>query len=476
MPYLRQRGNQLALVHGERDPETKKVEQRILFTIYSKAEALEMLGRGESGGAERFRGLLEHQYPDLKFDWKAIRKAVSDNVDVLPDQYQYREERLQGRFRQDLAAFVRQLTLADPQNLLASAQLIQDNREELLYLADLISWRLKLCDQKESEWNRDNPFYWRFTLQGREVPPDAEEHAIGYWERRELKRAKAVFGLLVEAFDGYAEGHNYVGLVAEEEGRLDDALVEYGKTAELGRRLFPKRIARSRYWRDHVTRPYMRGLRNQSLVLNRLGRYREARDLCARLEQECSDRDFAVVHGAAISLNTGEWQKAAEGSGRYINIWASESFVVAFARFELGERDEAVAAFLHAALNYPRTARMLLGERTPNPKTGDEVDDHNTGVGLLRSLAGYLADRKRSAFKFFRELMANPGFAALVTEAEDVRRKWHENRSGDRRWFERMQEMKSPLFARARARELGLGVGRSHRQGRNTPRALRTLN
>ncbi len=37
MAYVRQRGNQLAIVHGVRDPETKKVEQQILFTIYSSA-------------------------------------------------------------------------------------------------------------------------------------------------------------------------------------------------------------------------------------------------------------------------------------------------------------------------------------------------------------------------------------------------------------------------------------------------------
>ena len=40
---------------------------------------------------------------------------------------------------------------------------------------DLIHWRLKLREQKQSQWNEDNPFYWRFALQGRDVPPDTEE-------------------------------------------------------------------------------------------------------------------------------------------------------------------------------------------------------------------------------------------------------------------------------------------------------------
>ena len=64
MAYLRRRGNQLAIVHGEREPGTGKVQQQILFTLYSKAEAREALGRGqEPQGAERFRRLLEREYP-----------------------------------------------------------------------------------------------------------------------------------------------------------------------------------------------------------------------------------------------------------------------------------------------------------------------------------------------------------------------------------------------------------------------------
>ena len=41
MAYVRRRGNQLAIVQGEREPGTGKVQQRILFTLYSKAEVLE---------------------------------------------------------------------------------------------------------------------------------------------------------------------------------------------------------------------------------------------------------------------------------------------------------------------------------------------------------------------------------------------------------------------------------------------------
>ena len=58
MAYVRQRGSQLAIVHVERDKETGKVQQRILFTIYSKAEALKIIGRKDKVSARYFQDLL----------------------------------------------------------------------------------------------------------------------------------------------------------------------------------------------------------------------------------------------------------------------------------------------------------------------------------------------------------------------------------------------------------------------------------
>lgn len=198
----------------------------------------------------------------MKFNWKAIRRALEDDLDILPDCYEYGPERLRGRFRADLHTFARQLIRADPQDLMSAAHLIQEHRHDLGYVADLIHWRLKLRDQKESEWNADNPFYWRFTLQGRDVSPDTEEHAAGFYERGEYERAEAIFRLLVDCFDGYAEGYNYLGIIALEKRQLDEAITHFQKTIELGRKLFPARISKKRYWSDHATRPYMRGLRN----------------------------------------------------------------------------------------------------------------------------------------------------------------------------------------------------------------------
>ncbi|RLJ15996.1 hypothetical protein DJ030_06310 [bacterium endosymbiont of Escarpia laminata] len=104
MAYIRRKGNQLALVHGARDAKTGKVEQRVLFTLYSKAEALEAIGRGSGGegGSHRFRSLLEREYPSIRLNWNKIQQGIADSLVHLPDLYQYRQSRYPGQFREDL--------------------------------------------------------------------------------------------------------------------------------------------------------------------------------------------------------------------------------------------------------------------------------------------------------------------------------------------------------------------------------------
>jgi tetratricopeptide (TPR) repeat protein len=458
MAYVRQRGNQLAIVHGEREPNTGAVQQRILFTLYSKPEALEVLGRGTKGGAERFRRLLEDQYPELKFNWKGIRRSIENQLDVLPDRYQYRPQRLRARFRDDLCGFVRQLILADPQDLDSAAQLIAEHRYELEYLADLIAWRLKLREQPPNEWSPDTPFYWRLALQGRNVPPDTEEHAAGFYERGEYDRARAVFRLLVDCFNAYAEGYNYLGLIALEQRKLDEAIEHFRKTIEMGRKRFPPRISRTRYWSDHATRPYMRGLRNLALTLNEAGGFSEALAVCDRLVDECGDELTAAWHRATVSLNIGRWEQSADAARRTMGLNPSGGFLAAFAYFELDQRDQALGAFLHAALNHPRAARMLAGEKTrgkPTAASRDEAEDHNLGVSLLRSLHAYLRGQSPVARRFFRDVMRDARVVRLLDESVAVVRRWHaQHPTGEREAFDCMRVMRSPEFAQAEAWKL----------------------
>jgi tetratricopeptide (TPR) repeat protein len=218
--------------------------------------------------------------------------------------------------RRDLCTFARQLMLADPQHSIPVSNLIQQYSVELEYLVDLIKWRLDMRKQEPNEWNADNPFYWRFALQGTGVPSEIEERVEGFYERGEYDRAEVLFRLLADCFEDYAEGYNYLGLMSLDREKLDEAIDHFQKAMDLGRKKFPKRMPRSRYWNDISTRPYIRAMRNLTLALNRVGRYEEALRLCERLDQECGDNISPLAYRASIYLNTGCWQEAADSALR----------------------------------------------------------------------------------------------------------------------------------------------------------------
>jgi tetratricopeptide (TPR) repeat protein len=269
-----------------------------------------------------------------------------------------------------------------------------------------------------------------------------------------LDRAEAVFRLIVECFDGYADGFNYLGLIALERGRLEEAIAHFRKTMELGRRLFPKRVARSRYWSDDRTRPYMRGMRNLALALNRAGRWDEALSVCDRLELECGDRITAMAHRGAVWMNGGRWAEAA-GAALYLRgIDPAESLVAGFAQFEAGRPREALTAFLHGALNHPRAARLLVGRAMKRPTSSAEARDHNAGVDLLEQLHAYFPARARRSRRFFSRVLVLPGVVSLLTEVEDLARRWFGQPKADRSTFERLNYMQTLEFARERAAEI----------------------
>jgi tetratricopeptide (TPR) repeat protein len=456
LAYVRARGSQVLIVHGERDPVTRKVGQRILFTIYSKEEAKQALADLERGGGA-FGSLLQDGHRGLRFDWRRLARDLRAHLQVLPDEYDTFEPRVRSRFRDALCVFARRLMQADPQELATSAALLREQRPALEFLQELIEWRVQLCEEERFRWNEDTRFYWRFERASREVPMDVEELAAGLWEKRDLDRAEAAFRLMVDCFEGYAEGHNYLGLIALERDRLDEAIDRFRRTVELGRRLFPRRIARGDYWRDIETRPYMRGLRNLALALNRAGRWEEALAVCDRLEEECGDRVTAMAHRSSAFLNTGRFPEAV-GAAEYLRGVdpVTASFVAALAHFETGRRRAALAAFLHGALNGPRAARVLLGLRPRAPRTSDEARDHEAGIDLRKDLAAYLRDRRRASLRFFSGILARPEVAGLLDEIEAVVRRWHEqHRTGTREAFDRMRLMQGRAFAEQRACEIG---------------------
>lgn len=449
MAYVRRRGNQLAIVHGRRDPKTGKVEQQVLFTLFSRAEALAALGTRKDGNSEYFQSLLEDQFPNIKFNWKAISSAIVANLDHLPDLCEYRQLRVEDTFRKDLCAFLRQIAAADPQTLHSAAILLQENRSELGFLIELIQWRLKTCNQEKGVWKTDTPFYWRFAFQKTEVPPDVEEQASELYEQGEYERARSIFVLLTDAFKDYAEGYNYLGLICLRSGDLKGAISWFEKTVEVGRRLFPKRMKKESYWRDHSTRPYMRGLRNLTLTLNLAARFDEALKGCERLEKECGDVFSAEAHRASIYLNTRRWREALKSSRGLLGMTPSESFTAAFASFELGEAVSAKSFFLHGLLNLPISAHMLIGEKYPKPKSHEEIEDHKNGFETLSALSCYLRGQRRKTKAFFKNLARHSKIIALHEERKEVTKRWLDNRgSTDRVAQSRMMEMLRPEFAR----------------------------
>jgi tetratricopeptide (TPR) repeat protein len=448
MAYVRRRGNQLAIVRGVRSPETKKVEQEILFTIYSKGEAAAALGEGAGGDASRFRSLVERAHPDVRFDWKAISSAIAENLEVLPETYDYCSTRLHAAFRRELLAFTRQIVLTDPLDSAAARQLVDEQREALEYLRELIGRRLAAPPQAESEWTADNAWHWRFASRPADVPPDVEEHAAGLYERQEYRRAAAAFRLLTEAFPDYAEGHNYLGLIALDQRRPEEAVEHFKRTIEVGRRLLPRRVPRSGWWSDHRTRPYMRGLRNLALSLVHAKRYEEALGTCDRLVTECDDAITASAHRASAYLDTGRWREALDAARHIHQISPGDSLLAAFAAFELGREGEARALFLHAALNKPRTVGSVLGARFARPRDREEAVDHNDGILLARTLDDFLRRRRPASRRFFAGLWEHPMVKDLREEMALVTARWQADRQGrDRAAFHRMQELRSWEFA-----------------------------
>ncbi|MCK6574417.1 hypothetical protein L6V77_25320 [Myxococcota bacterium] len=451
MAYVRKKGNQLAIVHGERD-EAGAVQQRTLFTIYSKAEALAAVG----DQASLFRHVLESDSPNIKFNWSTIEREIRSNLDHLPELVAYKPHRVEGQFREALVGFTRELLLADPQTLVSSARLLQAQRRELEYVRKLIDWRLRLSDQKENEWNQDNPFHWRATMARKEVPGDAWEALETLFNAGDHDGAEALAKLLVEAWDNFAIGHSYLGRVKMERRDFQGAVADFQKAMAAGRTLFPKRIKKSDYWSDHDTRPYIRAMCYLAQAYNRLGEYEKALCLCDRLEKECGQELIATAERIQPYLNGRQWDKARAAASSVHGIYPGETFALAFATFELGDMAGAAVYMLHAVIRFPRAARMLCGEkRRTDPKGYDEVNDHNTGGRLVRDLETYLEEHRR-AVAFLEALVGRPDVAALMEEARQVREQASANRGKDRTWFDRRTEMEGLPFARAKAAEFGL--------------------
>ncbi|MEI8258894.1 MAG: hypothetical protein WCJ30_24765 [Deltaproteobacteria bacterium] len=455
MPYVRQRGNQILIVHGERDPKTRAVEQRVLYAIRTRDEAEAIGGAAEDDIAHRFRSLLEHHHPDLRFDWKRLGREIGRYAKALPEQSSDQGLDPATEFRSSLCSFVRQLHRTDPQDLDTSVQVIERNRADLEYVCSLIRWRLDVPRSEPDQFSKDDAFHWRYFLHGSGVPPEAEEEVAELFEKGDSEKAAALARLLIDSYEGYAEGHNYLGLLALRRGDLKDAESEFRRTMTVARATLPAKVRRTSWWRDLATRPYMRGLRNLTLSLMLAGRWDDAARCARQLEDECADVDAASVFLATISLSTGRHGDALERASRLRVLWPEEGFVAAFAAAELSRWPEALELFLHAAIHRPHTAqRLVRGKVQPAMRDVATIDDARAGRDADK-LDEYLRRRRRALRRGFEPILDDPRVIALLRESADVERGWSTQRgaSADRRFFERMNAMRKPEFAAGKARE-----------------------
>ncbi|EFK08112.1 conserved hypothetical protein [delta proteobacterium NaphS2] len=121
----------------------------------------------------------------------------------------------------------------------------------------------------------------------------------------------------------------------------------------------------------------------------------------------------------------------------------------------MGRTEEALALFIHGALNYPRAARVILGIQTAPPESSHEARDHNAGIDMYRDLNDYLRKEGRRACRFFKGVVKNGRVGALLNEMDLVIRRRHEQHpTGEREAFDRMTQMQEQEFARQEAQEL----------------------
>ena len=289
MPYIRIRGSQLVLVHGARHPETKKVEQQILHTWYSRTEAeAAVAAAGRRANVEpTLRTELEREHPGIRFDWAKIAGAIRQHMHILPDDQGAREDRYKAAFRSALAALLREVAGCDPQGYRVAREALAENRVGLEFLGELVAWGLELVDTTEQA---PRPPSWdRVPRDGGQPDADIAERVAALYEGREHDRLDGVLALLVEAFPRYADGHNYLGLVAF--GRQDwtAAAGHFERAGEIGRTLFGKRVAKRDYWLDLDTRPWIRARHNLGLALAETGDARRALALADAIDREVGE-------------------------------------------------------------------------------------------------------------------------------------------------------------------------------------------
>lgn len=466
MPYVRRQGNQIVIVHGERNKETGTVEQRSLFTLYSKAEASAAIGDSGANHARYFENLLEMANPQLSFNWPKLKGEIRTLLTVLPDIYPLQKARVEEGLEPAINELTKRIVATSPDYSKAAAATLKKHEQELATLAQLIEIRLNQARNHVSAPDLDGEpdgFLWRCETEKNRIPLDIEEFTAHLYENGNYDELKAICSLLTRCFPEWAEGLNRLGLVALKENEPKGAVKHFREAAKQGRGYFGRRIAKSDYWLDINTRPYIRALQNLALSLNMAGQWREALAICDQLEKECGDASSvqAHAHRASAYLNLLEWDNACHSALKIAAVSPDEGFIAGFALFELGRHLEAIEWFLHAALNSPRIAYLLIDKKDTTPKTAQAIDEHNAGVDMCRALPRFFRMQSKNSQKLFKKLIDNKATADLILEVKQRQSNHYDSvQRGDHKGnLLRWNEMRELKFARKQGRKIAEELG-----------------
>lgn len=462
MAYVRQHGNQVAIVSGARDSETGKVQQRVLFTFYSKDEARAAMGCGSDKQKYLFQNLMMRTYPDAGFDWPKIYAAIEERLTVLPDKYEARIAHSAEDFSKAVKELTVHLAVVDPLIIPSSKDILISQKSALMALRGLIDTTLDdifkyetRAQEPPNEYDQADEFHWRYIFKQNEVSPSIEEWAEGFYERQDYEMAECIFQALVSAFDNYAEGHNYLGLIALEQRQFHKAAECFEKTVTVGKNLFPRSLPKKDYWYNLATRPFIRGMGNLIIALICAGEYEKAERVCDRYQKECGCKDEADSYRAIIHLCCGRWDRA-------LLLCKASDFVKAFALLELGNTKESLECLLLDAAQHPHTARMLLGMKRPRVEDSFIADDNNYGVHLMSLLRGYFAKQSRPSKKFLQAVAKEPAFIGMLEKIDKhtfnhFRGPREEHSANFKAWH----AMKEPDYAATKAKEILTAITKS---------------
>jgi tetratricopeptide (TPR) repeat protein len=449
MAYVRTKGNQVLVVHGVRTDGG--VEQQTLFTFYTKAEIEAAIGEHH----QLFRHMLESGHPTIRIDWEGLVEGLRAHLEHVPDAAPSHENAAAAELRSALVELTRVIWELDPQELGSAMQLVDDNRTEIRLLTDKLQSLLKATPPPDSKFTRDTPSLWRQAAKSRNVPLRGWEDLDNLWDGTKYAEVKALGGLLSGAFPMFADARNYLGLAAMERGEFAAALAHFRDAEDVGRKQFPRRIAKSRYWSDHATRPFLRAIMHQVSAHNRLGEYDTALALCDRLTRDYGQDISADDLRVPVLLNAGSWAEAARVADSLVGLYPVNHFPLALAYWELGERTKAHEHFVCGAVQLPATGALLVGGSVPKGIANDPRD-YNTGVSLLRHMWAYRQRHKKS-LQAFRPLWLHPAVKAAIHEADEAEQKRCAERGADRTWYAERMRLRTIENARDVVGRVGAG-------------------